>query len=109
MDRAQRHHAMVDFQQHCERRWVVLEEDHLKVLNAKWTPVGDGLPAEDEIVLAFNGESIRTAWQHNSFWFGKSWSDDVDVTHWMPLPAAPKVQTGYSQPLHHPQQTGRKR
>lgn len=22
---------MVDFQQHCERRWVVLEEDHVKV------------------------------------------------------------------------------
>lgn len=31
MDRTPRHHAMVDFQQHCERRWVVLEEDHLKV------------------------------------------------------------------------------
>lgn len=30
-NRAPRHHAMVDFQQHCERRWVVLEEDHLKV------------------------------------------------------------------------------
>lgn len=30
-ERTPRHHAMVDFQQHCERRWVVLEEDHLKV------------------------------------------------------------------------------
>ena len=31
MDRAQRHHAMVDFQQHQQRLWVVLEEDHEKV------------------------------------------------------------------------------
>lgn len=32
MDRAPRHSAMVDFHQHCERRWVVLEEDHEKAL-----------------------------------------------------------------------------
>ena len=31
MDRAPRHHAMVDFQQHQERKWCVLEEDHEKV------------------------------------------------------------------------------
>ncbi len=31
MDRAQRHHAMVDFPQHQERLYVVLEGDHVKV------------------------------------------------------------------------------
>lgn len=32
MDRATRHHAMVDFHQHQERKWCVLEEDHEKAL-----------------------------------------------------------------------------
>ncbi|MDT4832895.1 hypothetical protein FQZ97_664680 [compost metagenome] len=31
MDRTPRHHAMVDFQQHQQRLYVVLEEDHEKV------------------------------------------------------------------------------
>ncbi|MCY1372019.1 hypothetical protein D9M68_437230 [compost metagenome] len=31
MDRAPRHHVMVDFQQHSERLWMVREEDHLKL------------------------------------------------------------------------------
>ncbi|WP_330114118.1 hypothetical protein SA496_15735 [Pseudomonas sp. JS3066] len=31
MDRAPRHRAMVDFHQHQERKWCVLEEDHEKV------------------------------------------------------------------------------
>lgn len=31
MNRAPRHHAMVDFQPHQQRLWVVLEEDHEKV------------------------------------------------------------------------------
>lgn len=30
-ERAPRHHVMVDFQQHQQRMWAVLEEDHEKV------------------------------------------------------------------------------
>ena len=58
MDRAQRHHAMVDFQQHQQRLWVVLEEDREKVeqraalleglLREMLEAYDDGVGREDE-------------------------------------------------------------
>lgn len=58
MDRAPRHHVMVDFQQHQQRLWVVLEEDHEKVekrvreleglLREMLEAYDDGVGREDE-------------------------------------------------------------
>ena len=58
MDRAPRHPAMVDFQQHQQRLWVVLEEDHEKVeqraalleglLREMLEAYDDGVGREDE-------------------------------------------------------------
>ncbi|MCY1346668.1 hypothetical protein D9M68_138930 [compost metagenome] len=72
--------------------------DHsARSLNMVWVSVSERLPAEDELVLAFDGESALIAWQHNSFWFGRTWSDSVLVTHWMPLPAPPVSDSGEGQ------------
>lgn len=58
MDRAPRHHVMVDFQQHQQRMWAVLEEDHEKVekrvaelealLREMLKAYDDGVGREDE-------------------------------------------------------------
>lgn len=57
-ERTPRHHAMVDFHQHQERKWCVLEEDHEKVekhaalleglLREMLEAYDDGVGREDE-------------------------------------------------------------
>lgn len=68
----------------------------------EWISVKDRLPPENQRVLIFNLRDSEYAFldvvrigflQYDKWWLYKSYhgnSDNVSVTHWMPLPEAPK-------------------
>lgn len=65
---------------------------------AEWISVKDRLPEECQTVLAFDqNEGFSVLAFYIDTMYGKSWLDEVGntinfgwVTHWMPLPEAPK-------------------
>ena len=71
--------------------------DHLianGVTVQKWIAVSERLPEEDGEVLVYTeGEYEISLWDGEAkvfrFWDGW-WCGDLNVTHWMPLPEAPK-------------------
>ncbi|WAG77027.1 hypothetical protein LMK08_16760 [Metapseudomonas furukawaii] len=71
MDRAPRHSAMVDFHQHCERRWVVLEEDHEKVEKER----DAALARLAELERPVNRSVIRDVFLRNGFTIKEGQSD----------------------------------
>jgi hypothetical protein len=66
----------------------------LEPFEFRWIPVTERLPEEEAFVLIFVGLSLESAvvsafWDTKSFWeHNWRWSP-TEVTHWMPLPAAP--------------------
>ena len=72
--------------------------DHLianGVTVQKWIPVSERLPEDNQDVLAYMQNSIESrifpANYHKGWWEDCIWNTRVlSVTHWMPLPEAPK-------------------
>lgn len=71
----------------------------------KWISVEERLPVVSDLVLVIaNGKPCATVELHNavliaSYWGDEGWIadgfdgwDKLDVTHWMPLPSAPKEE-----------------
>lgn len=69
----------------------------------KWINVEEGLPEESDIVLVIaNGKPRENITLHNAFLMASYWGEEgwiadgfegwdaLQVTHWMPLPEAPK-------------------
>ena len=76
----------------CEPSWCErmqrLEEDAIDV-TPKWTKVEDGLPEEDERVLAYFPDMAGSDCEIQ---ISKGWALNKFVSHWMPLPDSPKGQ-----------------
>ena len=59
--------------------------------NPHWKSVEDELPEENKWVLTYNGSSINLLMlAGNGGWYDHSVAKHRNVTHWMPLPPAPK-------------------
>lgn len=62
----------------------------------EWINVDERLPRESEVVLVYNGEILQRIYtSYNNevrWWSDECWSstEKLGVTHWMPLPEAPK-------------------
>ena len=73
-------------------QWEKEPCDHFKS-KSEWISVEERLPEMYEDVLYFNGHSVGVDFICSD---GMWCEEDVhnDVTHWMPLPEAPKVKGG---------------
>lgn len=57
----------------------------------RWIPVAERLPEESKgVLVAFNDDDGLTFVNIDTFFDGEWWSSEYEVTHWMPLPDAPK-------------------
>ena len=57
----------------------------------RWIPVTERLPEESKgVLVAFNDDDGLTFVNIDTFFDGEWWSSEYEVTHWMPLPDAPK-------------------
>ena len=64
---------------------------------SEWISVDERLPEEDTIVLVWCGEVSVYNYLHNDLWYtGYCYitTSEGGVTHWMPLPEAPKMKGG---------------
>ena len=60
----------------------------------RWIPVEEKTPEYDMPQLALNadGDALIANYAYGE-WFD-TWGQDVEVTHWMPLPEGPEVNDG---------------
>lgn len=56
----------------------------------KWIPVSERLPDEGDHVLVSDGVGMEVSWIRGREWKKLRHIYSEDVTHWMPLPAAPQ-------------------
>lgn len=56
----------------------------------KWIPVSERLPDEDDHVLVSDGVGMEVSWIRGREWKKLRHIYSEDITHWMPLPAAPQ-------------------
>ncbi|POP43335.1 hypothetical protein CHU32_09645, partial [Superficieibacter electus] len=71
-----------------------LEDRNSPVIPKRWIPVSERMP-EDSQWCAVNTEYgyYVQCWSEGQGWLGDDISiPNIDVTHWMPLPAAPKPE-----------------
>ena len=67
---------------------------------SEWISVDERLPRENEVVLVYNGEILQRIYtSYNNevrWWSDECWSStkQLGITHWMPLPEAPKMKGG---------------
>lgn len=57
-------------------------------MNNEWISVGERLPSKDGCYLVFNGRSFDVQSWNKHGWLNLF--DAVFITHWMPIPDAPK-------------------
>lgn len=63
-------------------------------MNNQWISVEDRLPEEDSVVLVFDGLYVWIAYRNHVLGTWNVEGDSVRaVTHWMPLPEPPEVQS----------------
>ena len=60
----------------------------------KWIPVTERLPKLEKCILVATthgtvGEAFRH-WDGLFYWIGDEYTNELSVTHWMPLPEPPK-------------------
>ena len=63
---------------------------NLSPTEPKWIPVTEKLPPENTPALVYRKSGIYVEWRWDTYWDEDCFSD-YPVTHWMPLPEAPKV------------------
>ena len=66
-----------------------------EVQTMRWIPVEERLPMPNENpVLVYDHSGVGMAWYSSTMgWMYRTGLGCVDITHWMPLPAAPKEVT----------------
>ena len=71
------------------------ENERLKAQVPRWIPVEVRLPMPDENpVLVYDYSGVGMAWYSSTMgWMYRTGLGCVDITHWMPLPKAPKEVT----------------
>ena len=71
------------------------ENEKLKAQVPRWIPVEERLPMPDENpVLVYDYSSVGMAWYSSTMgWMYRTGLGCLDITHWMPLPKAPKEVT----------------
>ena len=79
----------------CKCSIMEMFTDHLienGVTVKRWIPVSEMLPNRSEDVLVTDGEQLCTAWlSRGNAWIRSDTSAILDgITHWMPMPQAPK-------------------
>lgn len=68
---------------------AVLDSIDAQPTVSRWIPVTERLPEEDvNVLVAFDDGFIATTCIIDGEW--ELWADAGEVTHWMPLPDAPK-------------------
>lgn len=57
-----------------------------------WIDIKDEQPTinDNYLVYLLNGHICIGYWTSESFWSTGYYSNSLEVTHWMPLPAAPR-------------------
>ena len=65
-----------------------------EVQQMRWIPVEERLPKpEENPVLVYDYSGVGVSWHSKAMgWLYKSGLPCVEVTHWMPLPEAPKEE-----------------
>lgn len=58
--------------------------------NQGWIPVSERLPDQGDHVLVSDGVGMEVSWIRGREWKKLRHIYSEDVTHWMPLPAAPQ-------------------
>ena len=71
------------------------ENEKLKAQVPRWIPVEERLPMPDENpVLVYDYSGVGMAWYSSTMgWMYRTGLGCLDITHWMPLPKAPKEVT----------------
>ena len=66
-----------------------------EVQQMRWIPVEERLPKpEENPVLVYDYSGVGVSWHSKAMgWLYKNGLPCVEVTHWMPLPKAPKEET----------------
>lgn len=66
-----------------------------EVQQMRWIPVEERLPKpEENPVLVYDYSGVGVSWHSKAMgWLYKHGLPCVEVTHWMPLPKAPKEET----------------
>ena len=80
-----------------EKDWITRSiEQALQALGAgrAWISIDERLPEEDGRVVVFTGKKVAIeVYEDERFYWNNDydeWAEDNEVTHWMPLPSAPK-------------------
>ena len=70
------------------------ENEKLKAEVPRWIPVEERLPMPNENpVLAYGHSGVGVAWYSSTMgWMYRTGIWCVNITHWMPLPKAPKEE-----------------
>ena len=76
---------LVDALMYCE--WIKDVID--KNVGSKWIPVTERLPEQGQEVIVYSGGVLKPHVYAYLFW-NKNYDSWARVTHWMPLPEAPK-------------------
>ena len=84
--------------QHMAMKDALAYIQQLEAQVPRWIPVEERLPATDDDVLIVTNNEFGTGYEVgqgyydicDEEWFGHAYVGTIDVTHWMPLPKAPK-------------------
>lgn len=57
-----------------------------------WISVKDGLPQEDGYYIVYDGDSVEKSYYDAGVWMWENGENMYCVTHWQPLPEAPKME-----------------
>lgn len=74
------------------RKAMAALADSYKAEIPKWIPVEESLPEESTAVLTYRDSGIEVEFRENTHWDYDEFSP-CPVTHWMPLPAPPEVNS----------------
>ena len=72
-------------------KWIEQMEPKPHEWGRRWIPVGERMPAEGTIVLAWDGTRIVFVYARDGQWIDTlyGWVIPDGPTHWMPLPEPP--------------------
>ena len=83
-----------------KRRIIEELEPTMAEWERRWIPIDESLPEPGQIVLVCRSEAQSKSFvfavcaydkhlPENEYGFRTDWMEDIEATHWMPLPAPP--------------------